>query len=204
MKHWQVYIALLLFAVFLIPVYEGYVQSDIDSMKSDIKATIRQINQNVADTNSIIRTRIITMNPVTSYSGPIDFTHFFQKKDIKSISRYMNDLNTTAQDTANALNFILKKSGAAIKENTPATIGIPTYYISSATIIPNTMGYRDYIETDLVTLKDDIRQLKQISQENTNVIIMIRNQKFVQLPPYGPLPDNTPNYAQNSFRIWAI
>jgi hypothetical protein len=194
MNDWQFYIAVLFLAILLIPKYEGYTSKDISILNEEISYLIFNTTKNVNDTNLIIT------NPRRSIGGVLQnytganasqFTHFFINKDITSIHQNLLQLQATAHATAIKLNTILKQLGTTTEAPPVNQVMIHSDYSDKR----NSSG--DFYENDLVTLKSDIRNLKQMATVNTNVIEMINNQYY-----NGPLADPTFPYPILPFPLW--
>lgn len=194
MNDWQFYIALIFFAILVIPNYEGYTDKDISSLNQKISYLIIDTTNNVNNTNLIIN------NPARRMSGNLQqytganatgFTRFFINKDIKSIRENLLLLQNTGHATAIKLNSILRILGSTTEAVPVNQVTIQSDYSDKK----NSSGH--FYENDLVTLKSDIQHLQQIAKVNKNVIEMINNQYY-----NGPLADPSLPYPILPFPLW--
>jgi hypothetical protein len=199
MKHWQLYIALILLVVITQIKLEGYTNNDTRAMNQQIKAIIYQNDINVKNINNIIDyiKNYITIPKPTQYNGPKNFSVYFENKDMTTIHRNIRILQNSEQDSAVAINIILLYLGLN-PDRTPTIPPIDTASIHSTYSVNSTKAKYpasdDFVENDLINLKEDIAQLKQITQTNANMLTIIFNQ-YAQ----GNLPNPTLPYPKLAF-----
>jgi len=197
MKDWQFYIAVFFLVILIVPKRESYTDNDVAKMNDQLNSIAQIVQDNVNATNALIsipyaaRPQVNTITPVPQYSGANNFSTFFANKEILYISQNLLLLQSTAQQNATTLNIMLEKLGG-----TPAPVNVVTIQ-SKYSNKKNERGY--FYENDLVKLKSDIEQLDQISDNNTNLIEMIRNKYY---KPYGKLPDPSKPYPIIPFKLW--
>ena len=181
MKDWQFYVALLLLVLLMTHPKENYTDSDINKLKTDITTVISDIKQNITNTNSFIttpNTRYPAINKVNQINqiNVTNFDTYFDTLDVASIQQNMLLLQTTADNNSSTLNNILRNIGL---NTTSSPVSVATqlnsYYsnIQTRAALNNTGRF---LENDLILLKADLKQLKNITNTNKILITIIENQ----------------------------